>query len=158
MVKKRKETPLSLYYLSVTGLLGSCYGYSNSRLSVLLTIAHKGSIQLWATMQITLSHFLSVAFSLHFILFTSVYISNFIYTHLSLWVSALSLSETSHKATVSQQFHHPTVCCFYPSSYPSLCFTLPSRPVPPSPQVSKYPTPDCEMLFFLAESWSNCIM
>lgn len=45
-VKKRKATPLSLYYPSVTGLLGSCYGYRDSRLSVLLTIAHKGSIQL----------------------------------------------------------------------------------------------------------------
>lgn len=71
-VKKRKGTPLSLYYPSVTGLLGSYYGYSDSRLSVLLTIAHKGSIQLWATMQIALSHFLSVSFLLHFILFTSV--------------------------------------------------------------------------------------
>lgn len=54
-MKKRKETPLSLYYPSVTGLLGSCYGYGDSRLSVLLTIAHKGGIQLWATMQISLS-------------------------------------------------------------------------------------------------------
>lgn len=70
-VKKRKGTPLSLYYPSVTGLLGSCYGYGDSRLSVLLTIAHKGCIQLWATMQITLSHFLSLSgFFMHFLQFT----------------------------------------------------------------------------------------
>lgn len=71
-VKKRKGTPLSLHYPSVTGLLGSCYGYRDSRLSVLLTIAHKGGIQLWATMPIPLSLFLSlsvhISFGLHLLL------------------------------------------------------------------------------------------
>lgn len=65
-LKKRKGTPLSLYYLSVIGLLRSYYGYRDSRLSVLLTIANKGSIQCWATMQIpTLSLPLSVSFFIH---------------------------------------------------------------------------------------------
>lgn len=62
---RREKELLSHYYPSVTGLLGSCYGYRDSRLSVLLTIAHKGGIQLWATMQISLS----LSFFLHFLLF-----------------------------------------------------------------------------------------
>lgn len=47
---RREKELLSDYYPSVTGLLGSCYGYGDSRLSVLLTIANKASIQLWSTM------------------------------------------------------------------------------------------------------------
>lgn len=46
---RREKELLAHYYPSVTGLLGSCHGYRDSRLSVLLTIAHKGGIQLWAT-------------------------------------------------------------------------------------------------------------
>lgn len=128
-VKKRKGTSLSLYYPSVTGLLGSYYGYSDSRLSVLLTIAHKDSIQLSATMQITRSHFLSASFFLHFVLFMSGYI----FTHIFLLVSALSLSEALHRAASSKQHYQPTVWCFYPCSYSSLCFSLSTRPISPSP-------------------------
>lgn len=59
-VKKRKGTPLSLYYPSVTELLWSCCGYRDSCLSVLLAIAQKGTIQCWATIQICLSHFFNL--------------------------------------------------------------------------------------------------
>lgn len=48
---RREKELLAHHYPSVTGLLGSCHGYRDSRLSVLLTIAHKGGIQLWATMR-----------------------------------------------------------------------------------------------------------
>lgn len=80
---RREKELLSHYYPSVTGLLGSCHGYRDSRLSVLLTIAHKGSIQLWATMQISLS------LSLVFLLFTSLFIFHFTYIYLILSFSAL---------------------------------------------------------------------
>ena len=117
-VKKRKGTPLSLYYPSVTGLLGGCYGYGDSRLSVLLTIAHKGSIQLWATMQIPLSLSLTLFFSF----FPSVYIVHLTYT-------SLHFPQTSHtlpRPTTT------TVLCFYPTSHPPLFYTRPSH-IPPSP-------------------------
>lgn len=109
-VKKRKGTPLSLYYPSVTGLLGSCYGYGDSRLSVLLTIAHKGSIQLWATMQISLSLFLFLSFCLH----RSLNIHIFPFSSQTLhWIYYVRL-------------------VFYPSSHPPLFYTRPSH-IPPSP-------------------------
>lgn len=62
---RREKELLSHYYPSVTGLMGGCYGYGDSRLSVLLTIAYKASIQRQATMQISFSPFL------YFLLFTS---------------------------------------------------------------------------------------
>lgn len=107
-MKKRKGTPLSLYYPSVTGLLGSCHGYRDSRLSVLLTIAHKGGIQLWATMQITLSLSLSISFFLHFLLFTSVCI------HIHLPFSSPALPSLSLELPTQQpRCHPPTTTSFF---------------------------------------------
>lgn len=107
-MKKRKGTPLSLYYPSVTGLLGSCYGYWDSRLSVLLTIAHKGSIQLLATMQIGLSLFFS--FLLPFLLFTCIYIL------CSPFMSVFSLSLKLHTELPGHLPLPPTLCLMCLSS------------------------------------------
>lgn len=151
-MKRRKGTPLSLYYLSVTGLLGSCYGYRDSRLSVLLTIAHKGGIQLWATMPISL--FLSLA------LFLSTFPSFYISLHLLLNIFPshflpfpVRLSNFTHSnPTASPPPPHPTTASFFCLVFLSilLSLTLPysfSTPLPLSPWEINYPNPDCEMSF-----------
>lgn len=120
-VKKRKGTPLSLYYLSVTGLLGSCHGYRDSRLSVLLTIAHKGSIQLWATMQISLFLFLSLSFFLFCIpsCFSMVDTSHFVHPVCTSFLLSLCISSvyiTSHRATQTPSlWSFPLPLSLYPS-------------------------------------------
>lgn len=105
---RREKELLSHYYPSVTGLLGSCYGYRDSRLSVLLTIAHKGGIQLWATMQISLS------LSLVFLLSTSLFISRFTYISYPLFLrSSLSLSQTSQTVIPLPNLPNTAFpCCF----------------------------------------------
>lgn len=70
--KELKEL-LSHYYPSVTGLRRSCYGYGDSRLSVLLTIALEASIQRRATMQISFSAFLNLLFTSGYIFFSSCF-------------------------------------------------------------------------------------
>lgn len=126
-MKKRKGTPLSLYYPSVTGLLGSCYGYGDSRLSVLLTIAHKGGIQLWATMQISLSRSL-------FSFYNSSCLHLSFAQHLPFPFSALPLF-ISQNFTEIPLFPSPpkppppsAVWCFYTSFHPLLFSTLQSHP------------------------------
>lgn len=120
-MKRRKGTPLSLYYLSVTGLLGSCYGYRDSRLSVLLTIAHKGSIQLWATMQISRS----LVFLPHS-LFLSAFPPVCICPHLSLCCTSFPFASRLH-----------FLCQYnFTQSHPAIPFQTP----PPSPQCF-YPSP-----------------
>lgn len=133
---RREKELLSHYYPSVTGLLGSCYGYRDSRLSVLLTIAHKGGIQLWATMQISLS--LSLSFYIFFFS-TSVYIFCLTYTSFLLFFcSSLSVSQTSQTATLPPSPPLPTTafsCCLLFLSFILSLTLLHSSiiPLPPSP-------------------------
>lgn len=100
---RREKELLSDYYPSVTGLLGSCYGYGDSRLSVLLTIANKASIQLWATMQIS-------SLSLNLLLFTSAYI----------FPSSCSFASFTNTPPPPTNTHTPAV----KSSYLSFSFVL----------------------------------
>lgn len=98
---RREKELLSHYYPSVTGLLGSCYGYGDSRLSVLLTIADKASIQQRATMQISFSPFLNL------LLFTSGYI------FLSSCSSVLPASQTDPPPPTLPMQPPPAVKYFY---------------------------------------------
>lgn len=62
--EEKRNSSLTLLSVRHTGLLGSCYGYGDSRLSVLLTIAHKGSIQLSLSLSLSLFLCLSLHLSL----------------------------------------------------------------------------------------------
>lgn len=115
-VKKRKATPLSLYYPSVTGLLGSCYGYRDSRLSVLLTIAHKGSIQLQAMMQISLTR--SVFFSFCLCFYFRLHLSLNMYT----FPHSLSLPP---KLQTEPPIRHPPTATIIPLFDVSIPLPLP---------------------------------
>lgn len=126
---RREKELLSHYYPSVTGLLWSCYGYGDSRLSVLLTIAHKASIQHRATMQISFSPFLNL------LLFTSGYI------FLSSCSSVLPASQTDPPPPTCQCNPHLLLNI---SIFLFFSFTFSIRQQPLSPQERDDPNLDHE--------------